>query len=299
MPPLEQRHLDRIRGLYMGRPDSERFTALMLAQIAGPEVTEQTLNAVRGQAPDLNRRISEAGNRPLRHFLNKTEKQIRNELGGDDAAVNVVMSGLTDLGAQIPERQTGMTAADETESRARRPGRMPQTPEVAPSAPIGANGRIMPVFGRDQYPADEIWDLSEAELLAMEGVTEGDVTRLRNLREENRRALAAQRAVFTTATPGNVTLAATGNPPVAQPGEPETSNNLATGLAEPGQPEGAAPAEVAPEVKQPRRTVRQQAAAKPEPAGNPAESAEAPAAGEQPAESADGAAPGESPELPR
>jgi hypothetical protein len=58
MPPLEQRHLDRIRGLYMGRPDSERFTALMLAQIAGPEVTEQTLNAVRGQAPDLNRRIS-------------------------------------------------------------------------------------------------------------------------------------------------------------------------------------------------------------------------------------------------
>jgi hypothetical protein len=254
MPPLEQRHLDRIRGLYTGRPDSERFTALMLAQIAGPEVTEQTLNAVRGQAPDLNRRIEQAGNRPLRHFLNKTEKQIRNELGGNDEAVNVVMAGLTDLGAQIPERQTGMTAANETESRARRPGRMPQTPEVAPSAPVGANGRIMPVFGRDQYPADEIWDLPEAELLGMEGVTEGDVTRLRNLREENRRALAAQQAVLTTATPGAMAAV---NPPVAQPGEPETSSNLATGLAEPGQPEGAAPAHGAPASGGETRTGRQ------------------------------------------
>lgn len=240
---LAESNRSRIAAMFQGRPDHEKFTAMMLTRAVDPEETADILNTLRGAGTDLEKRLPEVGNRPLRHFVNKSRAQLRREFGDDEEKVNLVTDALRGAGMEVSdERQRETTAADETETRAARPTRAAQPTLTATGGVIGAGAVAQRAFGTEQVPADEIWHLSDDELMGVDGLSAADVVEIRRLQAAN--TARANLPPGVAATPG-VPIANAGDALApAIPGE--GGDPMRTGLSEPGPDagnagEGAAP----------------------------------------------------------
>jgi hypothetical protein len=189
---LHQRNLSRINALMVGRTPVDRFMALMLYRSVGVQETAEVLDLIGGaQGVDLNRRLPDYDNRPLRHFLSKSREQLIQEFGGDELKADGIIQELRSSGIQV-ETPRVLTTADDAENRARRATRLPGAPlpEFPGSETINA-GIAVPVFGNEQIPADEIWGMSDDELRNVDGITDADIPRIRELKARNDARIAA------------------------------------------------------------------------------------------------------------
>jgi hypothetical protein len=204
------RNAARLDAMFQGRPPHEKFLALMMMNSAGPEQTEAALNAIQGGGSAMETRIPELDNRPIRQFAGKTRAQLRREFDGDESKVGIAVDALRGAGLNIDDEPRARNAADETEDRAKNPARLPHA-AGAGSLPIGPGGGVEPTFGAEQFPASELWHLSDADLSDVEGIDAGAVVRIRQLQREemDRSTLAAQVRAQGTGTVAAPLTAAT------------------------------------------------------------------------------------------
>jgi hypothetical protein len=218
---LHQRNLSRINAMMVGRPPADRFMALMMYRSVGVRETDEILNMITGsEGIDLERRLPDFGNRPLRHFLSKSRQQLIDEFDGDEQKADAIIGELESAGIQF-ENPRATLAADETENRARRGTRVPQAPltEFRGSQGVGTGAVVIPVFGAEQIPADEIWGMNDDELRSVDGVTDADIARIRELKAQHDARVAALPPA--PAAPARMPSLAAGEPtePIPSPNE--------------------------------------------------------------------------------
>lgn len=168
---LNEKNRGRVRSLFQGQPDAMKFIAFTLVAVMSAEATESILNELRGETTDLEKPVRELGNRPLRHFVNKTRKQLIDEFGSEESADKAI-AALSAAGLQVSDIAKLPAPAEETENRAKR---------IRRSA--AKKAATEPTFGNDQFPASELWDLTDEELKNVEGISGEDIAELRRLRD--------------------------------------------------------------------------------------------------------------------